>query len=209
MCFFFPFICRDLAQFHAEFWMSHKIWEAQWLPSLEDSKEIDLAVYRFSKVWEHYIPLRHKKLIPKAMLDFCDNYRENLPNLWRELGSNHCTLAHGDIWINNMAFMKGADNITERLCLFDWQTCVKGNGLIDLASLIDTGRNGKHEMHLLKIYYNTLLQYGVRQYSWEKCKKDFQLAKKWSWMTHCPVLMNLLTVELFGQETFDYVTQRF
>ncbi len=68
---------------------------------------------------------------------------------------------------NNDSNNTGEKGNPLRLCVLDWQTLCWGPGLIDLATLIDTSKQGhRYGKKLLQLYYDTLLKYGVRSSSY-------------------------------------------
>jgi hypothetical protein len=90
--------------------------------------------------------------------------------------NQHLTLIHGDIHWHNLAFHTSNSEIL----VFDWETYKRGLGTFDVAYFLhDTywrEARQQHEKPLLQQYHNTLIQLGVRNYSWDDLVTDYRLS---------------------------------
>jgi len=73
-------------------------------------------------------------------------------------------LQHGDTWVNNIMFVKNSDgSLTDEVAaIIDWQICVKGSCVTDMARLDSWSVNHElrrtHYMEVLRFYYDRLKQ---------------------------------------------------
>jgi len=85
---------------------------------------------------------------------------------------------HGDYRLDN-CFL-GNSNRSSSIAVFDWEYCVKGRGVFDVATFICEAfppvEGFANEMHLLSLYFATLTQNGIAGYSWNQCMLDYRLA---------------------------------
>ena len=79
--------------------------------------------------------------------------------------------------------------------VLDWQTCCKGNGLIDIATICDAARlNKATEERVLRVYHRTMLQFGMREQSLmgdntlDAFMLEYRFAKIWSFVSMFPFL---------------------
>ncbi len=76
-------------------------------------------------------------------------------------------LVHGDYRLDNLLF--GADGCT----VVDWQTMSWGPAMLDasyfIGGALQLADRREHERELVGLYHETLLEHGVRGFSWEQC----------------------------------------
>ncbi|MDP6495885.1 MAG: hypothetical protein QGI09_10825, partial [Dehalococcoidia bacterium] len=69
---------------------------------------------------------------------------------------------------------------SQSLVVFDWEFCARGRGTYDVATFISEAfppeRRRNEEMGLLRMYHSLLLEYGIRNYSFEDCLRDYRLS---------------------------------
>jgi hypothetical protein len=86
------------------------------------------------------------------------------------------TVTHGDAHWWNLLYPRAADK--HRVRLFDWQLWHVDVGARDLAFMIALGgyaaRRGPMEEHLMRLYYDSLIANGVRNYTWDDCWSDYR-----------------------------------
>jgi len=168
------FLVASVASLHAEFF-KHPLLEQEtfaWLPSLNSS------ITHYQNEYAH-------KMADKKFTDWLEsNVSHNayayakalvahLPHLFQTLSDEQYTLSHGDFWINNMFMRRGQPH---RLVLFDWQTCCRANGLIDVVfilRLLGSVRARSLESQVLQLYHQFLVKYGVSQYDIAAIREDY------------------------------------
>ncbi|KAI6181537.1 hypothetical protein M3Y98_00839700 [Aphelenchoides besseyi] len=123
-----------------------KIWKRMMYPVLEyDDPELAETVQMF-------IDIDLLKLAHFALQDYTKQYDAN-------------THAHGDAWTNNMLIKLNEDNVSisdEILAFIDWQTCVNGSPLFDIARFICNCTDGETrrecERKSVDVYYDRLTE---------------------------------------------------
>jgi hypothetical protein len=119
-----------------------------------------------------YTQLLESKVSHKAYA-YAKALLTHIPHLFQTLTDEHYTLSHGDFWINNVFVHRDQSH---RLVLFDWQTCCRANGLIDvvfLLRLLDSDRARLLEPGILDLYHQMLVKYGVSHYDASDIRDDY------------------------------------
>lgn len=103
-----------------------------------------------------------------------------------QMSTRAFTLVHGDYHPANMMVRKGGDKIS--LVLLDWEVVGVGNGAQDIAQYVISHMSPEdrrqHETQLLQEYHRTLLQHGVKDYSYDECYRDYVEGgcARWLWL---------------------------
>ncbi len=169
-----PNIVRTLARMHAHWWESDRLREWTWLPSSERQAAINAPLVQGG--WEAFAA----RIVPRVDPAF-GPVGERLVRDWGTLyergAASGATLIHGDFRIENFLFGEpGADN---ELVILDWQLASYGSGPRDLAYFIAQGFDPERRKavgdELLALYHATLVEHGVRGYSFEQCRHDYRL----------------------------------
>jgi len=191
---------RDLARMQAHFWGDDRL--KQWIPAFDSFDYVEVIQRR----WTYYFRGLSRRFQQVCSADFFQFLRacaeENgISTFMKTLLNGPKTLVHGDLWINNFCFVKKDDlycppavlfeSSMTKLCIFDWQTCSFGLGVVDLASLVDTTQATEFENEILHLFWDTLMRNGVylHQYPWDKFISDYKLAKRYSFLYHHPVMV--------------------
>jgi len=162
-------LITSIASLHAEFF-KHPLLRQEafaWLPSLNSSVKHYQNAYTLKMGNKEYRRSLKSKVSKKAYT-YAKSLVTHLPHLFQRLSDEYYTLSHGDLWINNVFVRRDQPY---KMILFDWQTCCRSNGLIDvvfLLRLLGNDRARLLEPQVLKLYHQVLIKYGVSQY--EKCK---------------------------------------
>jgi hypothetical protein len=110
--------------------------------------------------------------------DGLERYIGSIRELHRVMGARTQTLVHGDVRLDNVMF--GEEEGHHSIVLVDWQAIMVSNPLQDLAYLVSqnvrTEDRRAHEDELLHHYYDRLLERGVKDYSFEQCVDDYDVA---------------------------------
>ncbi|MEM8868724.1 MAG: oxidoreductase family protein, partial [Verrucomicrobiota bacterium] len=88
------------------------------------------------------------------------------------------TITHNDLREDNLLF--GAEGTAEEVIIIDWQLTTRSMGVFDVTRLMSGStlpdlRRG-HEIEILKIWHDALLDGGVEDYSWDDARYDLHLA---------------------------------
>ncbi|GCE16136.1 oxidoreductase family protein [Tengunoibacter tsumagoiensis] len=175
-----------LARFHAYWWER---------PLLKTEVEQTGEWFQHEAPVASYMqrpPARWLYLIKKVTLDLpiaiqetYDTVIESFPAYWnrylapRLQQNNHLTLLHGDTYFCN--FLVPREPLTRPTYLLDWQgpeVHFAGGDLVNLLATCWTREqrqsNGR-ELQALRLYYATLTEHGVTNYSWEDLLTDYKI----------------------------------
>jgi len=105
----------------------------------------------------------------------CVPLRRRRISVVRELFRPPLTLVHGDAHVENIFFAKHF----EGGCMFiDFGLTMMGQALSDVCMLVACGMpieaRRMHELELLQHYHRCLISFGVTDYSFEQCWRDYQ-----------------------------------
>ena len=168
------FLIASVASFHAEFFQ-HPLLQQEtyaWLPPLNASLTHYQTMYVAKMTDPILTEYLQSNLSPKAYA-YARALVGHIPHIFQALTDEPYTLAHGDFWVNNMFIRRDQ---AHRLILFDWQSCSRANGLIDvvfLVRLLGSVRARALESQILQLYHQTLVKYGISQYSLTAIRKDY------------------------------------
>ncbi len=97
---------------------------------------------------------------------------EQYIELFQQALGGEPTIIHGDYRTDNM-FMTKDDSGAADIIAFDWQNTMGGNGTHDIAYFCsqsaDAPLHGDAQMSALRLYYDTLVEGGVKKYSFDEC----------------------------------------
>ena len=142
------------------------------------------------------------KVRTRSKLIYPDNFVEVLDasfansswiQLQEHLKTAPFTLAHGDFHASNMIMQlssssnHNADDLLEGLKIFDWSEVGPWESATDLAQTVisDFPKELFDKVEgILKAYHVRLLELGVKDYSWEDCRRRFGESgmERWIWI---------------------------
>ncbi|MDR3513909.1 MAG: phosphotransferase [Caulobacteraceae bacterium] len=130
------------------------------------------------------------QMLPAVLAGFRDRYQDvlepefmavcaRLPEVMTNLQADRSvplTIQHGDFRLDNILFdVQGG---RRRMATLDWQTVGLGPGLVDVAYFLSAGLGHadrrQHEGELVRRYHTELLRFGVRDYDWDACWRDYR-----------------------------------
>ncbi len=158
----------NIAIFHSTFWGSEQY---HYIPLRSQQTQIYLdlyprAWYSLSGKAKDFMP-RHLKVLGKVILEY-------IPKIKEVLSLYPTTICHGDYRLDNIFFNNN------ELVVFDWEYCVRGRGVYDVATFISETFNPferkQCEIDLLKLYHSTLLEKGISGYSFDDCFYDYRIS---------------------------------
>jgi len=120
---------------------------------------------------------------------------DSISNRWKELyervfsflpevylarsKAGNVTLIHGDAHFHNFMYPKDSEDGKSRTVLIDWSLWGLGIGVQDLAYMMSIfwlpDTRHMRERDLVRRYHDTLLRFGVENYSWDDCWYDYRL----------------------------------
>jgi len=166
---------QQVAKFHATWWQNPRLDELEWMPLTHDPVHHS-AEESYQKAWDTFVAEFGKKLTADQ-LRIAEQLGTNVINLLMMMGEPPRTIIHGDYRLDNMFF--GTPEGGDPLAVIDWQISSRGRGIFDVAYFISGNLRLEERrargMEILRNYHRTLVENGVRDYSWEQCLHDYRL----------------------------------
>ena len=169
---------KKIAKFHAYWWEHNQLDEVL---GIEDPKMLQSA-------WNHL-----QNQIQQKWPIVLELARDNLPEGMEEIGKQIVykwsaitntlyyqsprTIIHGDFHADNFLFATQESGAP--FTVIDWQLSKRGRGVYDIGMILGglpVEQRRKDEQVLLKMYHETLIENGVKGYSFEQCFNDYRLA---------------------------------
>jgi Ecdysteroid kinase-like family len=163
-----------LGRFHAHSWEHERLAElSDRFPPIDSEQGIailDLEAGLFAQGW----PLAKQHVgdeLTTEVEQLGDHYAELIPAFVNELRAPK-TIIHGELKSDNLFFGDQGEPI-----LVDFQTVREAPGPVELAylltqSMTTAARRGL-ELELVQHYHSSLLDAGVRDYTWEQCWRQY------------------------------------
>lgn len=174
-------VFTELARFQAAFWHDTKREDLAWLPSFALGADKTQETYR-AGLWPSFVAKMQSGM--PGLLDAAPAAKElgsrlgdRIADVKKQLAAAPLTLVHLDCRPDNLFVSRGEAG--PRLALIDWENAALGRGPIDLAYFISglpTELRRASEGHLLRRYHATLVDNGVRDYSFDECMRDYRLS---------------------------------
>ena len=200
---------RSLAELHAAWWRHPALESTPWIrrvPSDELFAAWDRTCNGIAGALVHMLD-QQAPLPPQAhrALSHLARWVPAVRAYLSDADALHCTLMHGDLWINNLLFslsesaaeLAAAQPVLpehERATILDWQTWGAGCPMFDLASLADAGAvpvGSPLETRLLQAYYTALCRHGVGDYSFQAMVTHFRLCLVLTTAQELPLLAHV------------------
>lgn len=166
---------RQAGQMHGTFWGKTENY-----PWLKYQNNPELTKFKQQVIYQPGIE--------PTLNNFGDCFSGNLPDVVTEIGEQFAvlfdramsgpqTIVHGDFRVDNMLLpvVNGKVSIVG----VDWQNTSGGNGPHDIAYFCSQSCSKDLELDVemqhLRAYHDTLLEYGVKGYSFDHCLEDYRL----------------------------------
>ena len=195
------------AVLHASWWCSSGFGSMEWIPSFD---RLTAARHAMSQErWDLFMK-KYRGRIPSRFVAVSDQLRQSLGHVRGRLSQVPPTLLHGDYRPDNILF--GTDRCAPLLSAIDWQVCMRGPGVCDVAYfLVACGPvelRREIERTALQTYHRELLQQGVHSYPFEQCLVDYRLAIVDIVARVVVLTMGLAAGDARGQIIFDVLAER-
>lgn len=163
-----------MAQLHAYWWEHPRLGKG--IGKLFDESELNAFVCEVEKNVISFIDFLGDKLSVERRKIY-HRLLSSKYKIWGRLTSaTGLTVTHGDAHWWNLLYPLDMDK--HRVRLFDWQLWHVDVGARDLAFMIALGgyseRRAAMEQHLMRRYYDSLIEYGVSNYTWDDCWNDYR-----------------------------------
>jgi beta-phosphoglucomutase len=165
-------IVNTMAKLHSHFW-NHKLEKR--FPQLKTSTSPCFYPFFQNYINEHIDTFIEKwsKILNPNQIEMFQHIASNFENIQLKMSQGHLTFIHGDIKSPNIFY-----DINNNINLIDWQHCAIGKGTQDLIFFVIESfeiQNIKYIFPLFKnYYYKKLLEYGVKNYSYEEFEIDLK-----------------------------------
>lgn len=159
-------IIRQLALHHAHWWNDPRLNE----PYIADFSQPPYPQFNGvggEQSWP-IIEERFGHLIPERIRALASRWTEVGPPILEDIANHPLTLCHGDVRLDNVFFH---DDDEATVSIVDWAIASAANGTNDLGyfmsqSLTVADRRA-YEAELTRLYYDTLIENGVEDYSFD------------------------------------------
>ena len=167
-------IVDAFAQLHAQYWNNLPSLGKRW--SVAESKN-SMATLR--EKFPAFIDFLDDRLSQHRRQIYANVLEKIEPLVIKRMADGHnLTLVHNDPHIGNFLYPK--DPKKDTLRIIDWKSLEVNTGPDVLAHMMGVfwfpERRARMEQAILLRYHNRLLEFGVRDYSWEDCWYDYRLS---------------------------------
>jgi aminoglycoside/choline kinase family phosphotransferase len=164
----------ELAKLHAAWWQSPRLEGLAWMPAADDVvNKTGLTV--FPQAWSLFLQRFGEKL-PPPMVPIGERLSVRAPEILDRFAGRPATVCHGDYRLDNLFFGNGGD--APPLTVIDWQIAIRSAGTYDVGYMtsqsLDPDLRRKHEMDVLRMYHQALIERGVQGYSFDQCLEDYR-----------------------------------
>lgn len=160
----------ELAKLQGPRWGDVELSKIEWL-SAASTESAAMYQQMWNMFWPGYLD-RYQSRLSQAQIDL----GQRLGSCFEEYSQPYegpLTITHGDYRLDNMLF-----GGPYPLAVVDWQSPGLGPGVADASYFMGTSMKPQerrdHEQHLIKEYHDALLAYGVSDYSFDRCWRDYR-----------------------------------
>ncbi len=166
-------VVAELAKLHAPWWNDPRLERLHWVPVANDPvNKAGLALY--PQAWPVFVE-RFGHALPEAVRRTGERLGAHVGAILDRFTTAPRTICHGDYRLDNL-FFGNADNAP--LAVIDWQIAVRSVGTYDvgyfMSQSVDPAVRRAHELDVLRMYHQLLLEGGVRDYSFDDCLTDYR-----------------------------------
>jgi len=161
---------EEIARVQAQYWNNEALDKLKWMPETNNMGDT------YAVKWESFVENFGYCLSDEGK-DLCRKLAPNIDWKRAQISKRQKTIVHSDLREDNLLFPPlGSD---ESILIIDWQIAVRSIGAFDVARLFGGSELPKerkgHEFKVLKRWYDTLLENGVKDYTWEDAIYDLRL----------------------------------
>jgi hypothetical protein len=160
----------ELAKLRGPRWGDAKLSNIEWL-SPASAESAALYQQMWNMFWPGYLE-RYQSRLSEPQIDLGQRLG-NCFELYSQPYAGPLTVTHGDYRLDNMLF-----GGPYPLAVVDWQSPGLGPGAADASYFMGTSMKPvdrrEHERHLIKEYHDALLAYGVADYDFDRCWRDYR-----------------------------------
>ncbi len=163
---------------HAQWWDRSALRSYGWLSDRPTSMPTELAQERFLHNIDSFLKIAEDH-VPDGVEEIARKLTPTIPMIASALAEPPVTLVHGDFRLANIFFDDSSGDRGEVVAL-DWQLVARIKAAHDVGAFImqslATESRRRHEMELLSLYHSSLVDRGVRDYSFDEFQSDVRMA---------------------------------
>jgi len=161
----------NMAPFHATWWNRVDTPQLDWIPYMNDPVH-HFVESSYNDGWENFARNFGERLTPRA-ITIAERFKTKIIATENALSSAPLTIAHGDLRYDNLFFSDSGE-----MAVADWQIILRARGPYDVAYFMSQSVNPADrkacEKDILRSYHETLLERGVKGYSFDQCFDDYR-----------------------------------
>ena len=167
-----------MAEYQSKFWEDESLGQASWIRNADWSVILDQDPFEATTGWQAIkADDRFEKI--GGLVTAGEYLGEKLDDLSDAMRSRPNTLTHNDFHQGNVLLRQTASGVTP--VIIDWQMPAYGGGTNDLAKFLMTAVPfeilAAQESNLVAHYVDSLVAWGVRNYSFDECWQGYRRAQ--------------------------------
>jgi len=165
-------VVREIAKLHIPWWDNPQLGQHDWLrvPGLQERYQTN-----YEKRWTGYLE-RAGDLLSEEVSLVVEKLRDQYLPVTNPLYESPLTIIHRDLQLENLFF--DVDGLPGSVAVIDWQWVTVGRGPFDLAwflaANIEPDDRQAHEIDLLHMYHQLLIDGGIRSYPFDQLLDDYR-----------------------------------
>lgn len=158
----------EISKLHGYWWDSNEIAKLDWMP--EENRD---SVHMFNANWADFSS-DHESALSEEDISAGNLIAKSGQRIHDLSMISPRTMVHYDFRADNMMF-----NDKDEIMIVDWQTTIKSFGAFDVVRAVCGSHHGvlekEHHLELLGLWYETILEHGVINFSIEEAWRDYRL----------------------------------
>jgi thiamine kinase-like enzyme len=173
---------QSLARMHAKWWDHEQLFRATWFMDVSNIENLIPMTDNYAQGIDPLLEIAGDYL-PAGYESLARKYGESMVKVIQTDGKGPVTLIHGDFRLGNL-FFDDAKESENPVVAFDWETMGRMKGSRDLAYFLSlsfaTESRRKYEKRLLADYHDSIVELGVKNYSFDEFSTDVRVSALWS-----------------------------
>ncbi len=190
---------HELAKFQSTWWNSPKLEALEWIPAIDAEWNVAAAEENYELCWTPFVEFAGDMLTPTVRAAGARLGKEMRNLLGRMSNDIPRTIVHGDYRLDNMFF--ASPDGGPAFAVIDWQISSRAGGVFDVAYFVagtlPPEQRRAHEQEIVRSYFDTLVEHGVRGYGFEQCWEDYRTS-----------MLTLLVYSVIGAGGLDLSNER-